>query len=105
MRTCLPCRLRYGRGLVLNHLAASQTLLCVPDYLMHFPMHSSVVSRLEPPHKLTAHKGREASKKMLNDFRASFPDLKFWGVGPLIAENTPEGDFVVGRYVELRDVR
>ncbi|KAL1412116.1 hypothetical protein Q8F55_003116 [Vanrija albida] len=59
--------------------------LCAPDYLIHYPMHGPV-------------RGREASKKMLRDFRASFPDLTFWGVGPLIAENTREGDFVVGRW-------
>jgi predicted ester cyclase len=28
------------------------------------------------------------------DFRAAFPDLKFWGVADLIAE----GDYVVGRW-------
>lgn len=75
--------------------------LCTKDYLIHYPMHGPVVSPLLPPPSssplTTPQHGRDASKKMLNDFRASFPDLTFWAVGPLIAENTPEGDFVVGR--------
>lgn len=41
--------------------------------------------------------GREAAKKMLLDLRTAFPDLTFWPVVPLIAENSVDGDFVVGR--------
>lgn len=34
----------------------------------------------------------------MEEFKRGFPDLTFWAVGPLIAENTPEGDFVAGRW-------
>jgi predicted ester cyclase len=55
--------------------------LGAPDILVNYPMHGPI-------------RGREAVKKMMTEFRASFPDLNFWGVGDLIAE----GDYVVGRW-------
>ncbi|CUM53659.1 unnamed protein product [Debaryomyces tyrocola] len=57
--------------------------LCANDYLIHYPMHG-------PRY------GREASKKMLSEFREAFPDLSFVAYGaPLIAE----GDYVIGRWI------
>ncbi|EDK38639.1 hypothetical protein PGUG_02737 [Meyerozyma guilliermondii ATCC 6260] len=57
--------------------------LCAEDYLIHYPMHGPRV-------------GRNASKKMLSEFREAFPDLSFGSYGvPLIAE----GDYVVGRWI------
>src|SRR3954462_6970468 len=44
---------------------------------------------LHPPHR-----GRDAIKAFMTDFRAAFPNLKFWGAADLIAE----GDYVVGRW-------
>lgn len=42
--------------------------------------------------------GRTNAKAFRTNFSEGFPDLTFWAVGPLIAENTPEGDFVAGRW-------
>jgi predicted ester cyclase len=39
-------------------------------------------------------RGREDIKAFMTDFRAAFPDLKFWGTADLIAE----GDYVVGQW-------
>jgi len=39
-------------------------------------------------------KGRDDIKDFMTDFRASFPDLNFWGTADLIAE----GDYVVGQW-------
>lgn len=39
-------------------------------------------------------KGQQDIKSFMVDFRAAFPDLKFWGAADLIAE----GDYVVGRW-------
>ena len=39
-------------------------------------------------------KGHNDIKAFMTDFRAAFPDLKFWGAADLIAE----GDYVVGRW-------
>src|SRR3989442_15256783 len=39
-------------------------------------------------------RGRDAVKKFATEFRAAFPDLKFWGTADLIAE----GDYVVGQW-------
>jgi predicted ester cyclase len=55
--------------------------LAAPDMLLHYSLH-------EP------RKGHEDIKNFMTDFRASFPDLKFWGAADLIAE----GDYVVGRW-------
>ena len=55
--------------------------LASPDMLLQYSLH-------EP------RKGREDIKSFMVDFRAAFPDLKFWGAADLIAE----GDYVVGRW-------
>jgi predicted ester cyclase len=39
-------------------------------------------------------RGQDAIKTFMQDFRAAFPDLNFWGTADLIAE----GDYVVGRW-------
>lgn len=52
-----------------------------PKGLVHYPMHGPI-------------RGRSAVRKMMIEFREAFPDLNFWGVGPLIAE----GEYVVGRW-------
>lgn len=51
------------------------------DGLVHYPMHGPL-------------RGHQAVRAMMEEFREAFPDLNFWGVGPLIAE----GDYVVGRW-------
>src|SRR5262249_22559990 len=43
-------------------------------------------------------KGRDDIKAFMTDFRAAFPDLKFWGTADLIAE----GDYVVGQWEAAR---
>ena len=55
--------------------------LLAPNGLVHYPMHGPI-------------RGHAPVRKMMSDFREAFPDLNFWGVGPLIAE----GDYVVGRW-------
>jgi len=55
--------------------------LAAPDMLMKYSLH--------PPRR-----GRDAIKAFMTDFRAAFPDLKFWGTADLIAE----GDYVVGQW-------
>jgi predicted ester cyclase len=55
--------------------------LAAPDMLLKYSLH-------EP------RKGREDIKAFITDFRAAFPDLKFWGTADLIAE----GDYVVGQW-------
>lgn len=55
--------------------------LAAPDMLLKYSLH-------EP------RKGRDDIKAFITDFRAAFPDLKFWGVADLIAE----GDCVVGQW-------
>jgi predicted ester cyclase len=52
-----------------------------PDMLLQYSLH-------EP------RKGHKDIKAFMTDFRAAFPDLKFWGAADLIAE----GDYVVGRW-------
>jgi hypothetical protein len=54
--------------------------LAAPDMLLQYSLH-------EP------RRGREDVRNFMLDFRAAFPDLKFWGAADLIAE----GDYVVGR--------
>jgi predicted ester cyclase len=56
--------------------------LAAPDMLLQYSLH-------EP------RRGRDDIKAFMNDFRAAFPDLNFWGAADLIAE----GDYVVGRWV------
>jgi predicted ester cyclase len=55
--------------------------IAAPDMLLKYSLH-------EP------RKGRAEIKAFMTDFRAAFPDLKFWGTADLIAE----GDYVVGRW-------
>jgi len=54
--------------------------LAAPDMLLHYSLH-------EP------RRGRDDIKAFMTDFRAAFPDLRFWGASELIAE----GDYVVGQ--------
>jgi len=55
--------------------------LAAPAMLLKYSLHES-------------RKGREDIKDFMTDFRAAFPDLKFWGTADLIAE----GDYVVGQW-------
>jgi predicted ester cyclase len=55
--------------------------LAAPNMLLQYSLH-------EP------RRGRADIKAFMNDFRAAFPDLNFWGAADLIAE----GDYVVGRW-------
>jgi predicted ester cyclase len=55
--------------------------LAAPDMLLKYSLH-------EP------RKGRADISAFMTDFRAAFPDLRFWGVADLIAE----GDYVVGKW-------
>ncbi|HTZ37197.1 MAG TPA: ester cyclase [Stellaceae bacterium] len=59
---------------IIDELAASDMLL---QYSLHAPR-----------------RGRDDVRRFMLDFRAAFPDLKFWGAAELIAE----GDHVVGRW-------
>ena len=55
--------------------------LAAPDMLLQYSLHAP-------------RRGREEVRNFMTDFRAAFPDLKFWGAADLIAE----GDYVVGRW-------
>ena len=55
--------------------------IAAPDMLLKYSLH-------EP------RKGREDIKAFMRDFRAAFPDLRFWGTADLLAE----GDYVVGQW-------
>ena len=55
--------------------------LAAPDMLLQYSLHAP-------------RRGRTDIKAFMSDFRAAFPDLKFWGTADLIAE----GDYVVGRW-------
>ena len=55
--------------------------IAAPDMLLKYSLH-------EP------RRGRVDIKAFITDFRAAFPDLKFWGTADLIAE----GDYVVGQW-------
>jgi predicted ester cyclase len=55
--------------------------LAAPDMLLQYSLHAP-------------RRGRQDIKAFMADFRAAFPDLKFWGAADLIAE----GDYVVGRW-------
>jgi hypothetical protein len=54
--------------------------LAAPDVLLQYSLHAP-------------RRGREDVRNFMMDFRAAFPDLKFWGAADLIAE----GDVVGGR--------
>lgn len=55
--------------------------IAAPDMLLKYSLH-------EP------RRGQGDIKAFMTDFRAAFPDLKFWGTADLIAE----GDYVVGHW-------
>ncbi|HTP81491.1 MAG TPA: ester cyclase [Alphaproteobacteria bacterium] len=55
--------------------------IAAPDMLLKYSLH-------EP------RRGHADIKGFMTDFRAAFPDLKFWGTADLIAE----GDYVVGQW-------
>jgi predicted ester cyclase len=55
--------------------------IAAPDVLLKYSLH-------EP------RRGHDDIKAFMNDFRAAFPDLNFWGTADLIAE----GDYVVGQW-------
>ena len=55
--------------------------LAAPDMLLQYSLHAP-------------RRGREDVRNFMLDFRAAFPDLKFWGAADLIAE----GDYVVGQW-------
>ena len=55
--------------------------LAAPDMLLQYSLHAP-------------RRGRQHVRNFMTDFRAAFPDLKFWGAAELIAE----GDYVVGRW-------
>ena len=55
--------------------------LAHPEMLMQYPIHGK-------------HQGHANIKGMLDRLREAFPDLKFWIVGDIIAEN----DYVFGRW-------
>jgi len=55
--------------------------LADPDMLLQYSLHAP-------------RRGREDVRNFIMNFRAAFPDLKFWGAADLIGE----GDYVVGRW-------
>jgi len=55
--------------------------IAAPDMVLRYSLH-------EP------RRGRSDIKAFMTDFRAAFPDLKFWGTADLIAE----GEHVVGQW-------
>src|SRR5215468_9517866 len=55
--------------------------IAAPEMLLKYSLHD-------------VRRGRDDIKAFMTDFRAAFPDLKFWGAADLIAE----GDYVVGRW-------
>ena len=55
--------------------------LAAPNMLLHYSLHAP-------------RRGRADIKAYMRDFRAAFPDLKFWGTADLIAED----DYVVGQW-------
>jgi predicted ester cyclase len=64
------------------------------------PWNPQIIDELAAPNMLLQYslhaprRGREDVRNFMLDFRAAFPDLKFWGAADLIAE----GDYVVGRW-------
>lgn len=55
--------------------------LAAPDMLLQYSLHAP-------------RRGRDDVRNFMNEFRAAFPDLNFWGTAELIAE----GEYVVGRW-------
>ena len=55
--------------------------LAAPDIRFEYSMHAP-------------RRGREDVRRFAEEFRAAFPDLKFWGAADLLAE----GEYVVGRW-------
>jgi predicted ester cyclase len=55
--------------------------IAAPDMLLKYSLHAP-------------RRGRADIKAFMTDFRAAFPDLKFWGTADLIAE----GEYVVGQW-------
>jgi predicted ester cyclase len=55
--------------------------IAAPDMLLKYSLHES-------------RKGRADIKAFMTDFRAAFPDLKFWGTADLLAD----GDCIVGQW-------
>jgi len=55
--------------------------IAAPDMLLQYSLHAP-------------RRGRDDIRNFMNDFRAAFPDLNFWGTADLIAE----GEYVVGRW-------
>ncbi|HEY4253396.1 MAG TPA: ester cyclase [Roseomonas sp.] len=55
--------------------------IAAPDMLLKYSLHAP-------------RRGHADIKAFMTDFRAAFPDLKFWGTADLIAE----GDYVVGQW-------
>jgi len=64
------------------------------------PWNPGIIDELAAPNMLLQYslhaprRGREDVRKFMMDFRAAFPDLKFWGAADLIAE----GEYVVGQW-------
>jgi hypothetical protein len=64
------------------------------------PWNPQIIDELAAPNMLLQYslhaprRGREDVRNFMNDFRAAFPDLNFWGAADLIAES----DYVVGRW-------
>ena len=64
------------------------------------PWKPQIIDELADPEMLLRYslhaprRGREDVRNFMMNFRAAFPDLKFWGAADLIAE----GDYVVGRW-------
>jgi predicted ester cyclase len=67
----------WGKNVKLNVVDE----IAAPDMLLKYSLH-------EP------RRGHGDIKAFMTDFRAAFPDLKFWGTADLIAE----GDYVVGQW-------
>lgn len=55
--------------------------IAAPDMLLRYSLHAP-------------RRGHGDIRAFMTDFRAAFPDLKFWGTADLIAE----GDYVVGQW-------
>jgi len=64
------------------------------------PWNPKVIDEIAAPGMLLQYslhaprRGRDDIRNFMNDFRAAFPDLNFWGTADLIAE----GEYVVGRW-------
>jgi predicted ester cyclase len=64
------------------------------------PWNPQIIDELAAPNMLLQYslhaprRGRDDVRNFMVDFRAAFPNLKFWGAADLIAE----GDYVVGRW-------